>query len=458
VKVERNRLMTYNQYTLFGKTLHMPEAANIDVLASSVARTPVLVSDDQVHDWYTFVLSFPPALVREYLRRFAVGSGDLVLDPFCGTGTTLVECKKQGVASVGVEATPMAAFACKAKVHWSIRPELLLRHAKRVAARAHSRLSAEGITDEPPNRDVDCNRLVGFSDDAEALLIKGAISPLPLHKAYRLLEAIRGRGRNPYLVHELLALARILPTEVGNLRFGPEVGIGRLKEDAAVVSRWLTQVENMARDLSAVQPLPGADSKVIEGDSRDLRSLLRPASVSAVFTSPPYPNEKDYTRVARLESVMLGFFDSKEQLRQYKQTLVRSNTRSVYKADDDDAWVSGCAAIEEIAEAIEARRVALGKTSGFERLYPRLTKLYFGGMKRHFANLRHALKPGAMLGYVVGDQASYLRVMIRTGELLAELAESVGYDVVGIDLFRTRMATATKSQLREEVLLLRWPG
>ncbi|MBZ5545674.1 MAG: DNA methyltransferase, partial [Acidobacteriia bacterium] len=110
------------------------------------------------------------------------------------------------------------------------------------------------------------------------------------------------------------------------------------------------------------------------------------------------------------------------------------------------------------ADAIEKRRVALGKTSGFERLYARVTKLYFGGMMRHLADLRTALRPGAQCAYVVGDQASYLRVMIRTGQLLADIAKSLGYEVVGIDLFRTRLATATREQLREEVVVLRWPG
>jgi hypothetical protein len=91
-------------------------------------------------------------------------------------------------------------------------------------------------------------------------------------------------------------------------------------------------------------------------------------------------------------------------------------------------------------------------------MYHRVTKLYFGGMARHLASLRPALKPGARLAYVVGDQASYLQVMIRTGSLLADIAQSLGYEVKGIDLFRTRLATATKEQLREEVVLLRWPG
>jgi hypothetical protein len=48
--------------------------------------------------------------------------------------------------------------------------------------------------------------------------------------------------------------------------------------------------------------------------------------------------------------------------------------------------------------------------------------------------------------------------MIKTGEILARIAESLGYVVVDIDLFRTRLSTATKQQLREEVVVLRWPG
>lgn len=114
--------------------------------------------------------------------------------------------------------------------------------------------------------------------------------------------------------------------------------------------------------------------------------------------------------------------------------------------------------IESLARAIEERRTVLGKTSGFERLYHRVTKLYFGGMARHLETLKHVLKPGATLAYVVGDQASYLQVMIRTGRILADVAKARGYEPVRIDLFRTRPATATKQHLREEVLILRWPG
>ncbi|MBI4737206.1 MAG: hypothetical protein HY766_14310, partial [candidate division NC10 bacterium] len=78
--------------------------------------------DRAAHSWYRFVLSFPPHLVREYLQRFDVDSRTRVLDPFCGTGTTIVECKKLGIPSVGVESNPMACFASQGKVDWGVDP------------------------------------------------------------------------------------------------------------------------------------------------------------------------------------------------------------------------------------------------------------------------------------------------------------------------------------------------
>jgi hypothetical protein len=290
------------------------------------------------------------------------------------------------------------------------------------------------------------------------LLIGNSINPLQAHRTLVLLEHLERRRREPFHEYELLALARALVTSISNLHFGPEVGVRIKKADAPVVDSWLQCVRTMAEDLDVLRPHAGVDVQVHAGDSRDVGQTLAAASIDAVITSPPYPNEKDYTRTTRLESVFLGFMKNRHDLREFKKRLLRSNTRNVYKGDDDDHWVADVPEIQQIARKIESRRIKLGKTSGFERMYTKVAKLYFGGMARHLAELRPALRPGARLAYVVGDQASYLRVMIRTGQILGRLAESLGYELVGIDLFRERLATATKQWLREEIVVLRWPG
>ncbi|MGI8687557.1 MAG: DNA methyltransferase [Thermomicrobiales bacterium] len=430
---------------------------------NAVRETNKLAPDDRaVHDWYRFVLSFPPHLVGDYLGRFGATADTRVLDPFCGTGTTVVECKKRGIPSVGIEINPVAQFAGAVKTDWTPDPDGLLAYADEVAEIALDTFHAQGIEDDPArgsSGDVPTlpPRLRILPAEQWVLLLTNSISPLPLHKTLTLLDILKRNNDERYGRHALLALANALPFTISNLRFGPEVGLGTIKTDVSVIGTWHAGVRAMAEDLRALSSYASVPSVVHHADARQMLDVLEPESIDMVITSPPYPNEKDYTRTTRLESVLLGFITSKEELRALKRGLVRSNTRGVYKGDDDDRWVAHFPEIQRIAEAIEARRIELGKTSGFERLYARVTKLYFGGMARHLADLRTVLRPGALLAYVVGDQASYLRVMIRTGQLLAEIGKSLGYEVVGIDLFRTRMATATKAQLREEVVLLRWP-
>jgi len=394
-------------------------------------------------------MSFPPNLVRQYLSQFNVREDELVLDPFCGTGTTLVECKKRGVPSFGIESNPIAHFATKVKLDWSPDPANLARRAEANASNACRQIAADKVSR---------SKLKELPPTTRDLLLANSISPLPLHKILILLDAIDHNGDKTLSDHQRLAIAKVLVSGAGNLRFGPEVGLGRVKKDAPVVENWLHEVKQMSDDVRVLKGRNNIRSTAILGDARILTGHLRRRSVAAVITSPPYPNEKDYTRITRLESVILGFAKDMNDLRAVKWSSIRSHTRCVYKNDRDDIMVESQEDVSRISKEIEKRRVRLDKTSGFERLYARVTKLYFGGMFRHLSELRPLLRPDAKLAYVVGDQASYLRVMIRTAKILAKIATSLGYEVVGINTFRTRFSTATREHLNEEVLLLRWPG
>jgi hypothetical protein len=116
---------------------------NLEHQAPGAAVNRLLPQDRMAHDWYRFVLSFPSHLVRDYVQRFGMEKGCRILDPFCGTGTTLVECKKLGIESVGIEANPMARFAAQVKVDWSPDPDGLLRHSRLVADAAMAELRSQ---------------------------------------------------------------------------------------------------------------------------------------------------------------------------------------------------------------------------------------------------------------------------------------------------------------------------
>ena len=438
----------------------IPPLAGRDIARETNKVAP---GDRAVHDWYRFVLSFPPHLVGDYLSRFGATADSRVLDPFCGTGTTVVECKKRGIPSVGIEINPVAQFAGAVKTDWTPDPDGLLEHADAIAAIALAELRAQGIADnplrdawgEPPTLPAHLRIL---PTEAWELLLKNSISPLPLHKTLILLDAMNGTATTAITVMNCLPSRKRCPSPSVTCVSAPKSDWARSRRTCRSLAPGTRASARLRTTFARSRLLSSVPTVVHHADARSMLDVLEPASIDIVITSPPYPNEKDYTRTTRLESVLLGFINNKEELRALKRGLVRSNTRGVYKGDDDDLWVADHPEIQRIAAAIEARRIELGKTSGFERLYARVTKLYFGGMARHLADLRTVLRPGAHLAYVVGDQASYLRVMIRTGQILADIGQSLGYEVVGIDLFRTRIATATKEQLREEVVVLRWPG
>jgi hypothetical protein len=122
------------------------------------------------------VLSFPPHVVREYLERFGIDSRHRVLDPFCGTGTTIVECKKLGIPAVGIEANPLAHFVAQVKIDWSPDPDELIQHSEYVAERARAQLEADGIEDDPLFPSTQCadtiSNLRTLESDVMHLLLK----------------------------------------------------------------------------------------------------------------------------------------------------------------------------------------------------------------------------------------------------------------------------------------------
>src|SRR6266567_4747458 len=74
--------------------------------SSPTRPKPQRFLNGEVHDWYRIVLGFTDHLVGDLLSEFGVKPGEIVLDPFCGTGTTLFECMKRQIRSDGIAANP----------------------------------------------------------------------------------------------------------------------------------------------------------------------------------------------------------------------------------------------------------------------------------------------------------------------------------------------------------------
>jgi hypothetical protein len=284
---------------------------------------------------------------------------------------------------------------------------------------------------------------------------RGWISPKPLMKSIYLKNAIISLEA-PKDIKKLLLLALIdeVLSDASNIKFGPQPYCSTPKEDADVLNGFLTRVEKMVTDLELVKKLASGESRIYKGDSRECNSIVDPSiTISAVICSPPYPGEHDYTRHSRLELAFLEAVTNKATLQQVKRGMIRSNTKNIYKGDNDCDLVSENQVLASIVQEIDKR--AKDKTHGFARLYSTVVLEYFGGMKRHLQNLHGMLRPRAQCAYVVGDQSSYLQVYIPTASILADIAKEVGYDFVDIVPWRTAWASKTSKKVDENILIFR---
>jgi len=402
----------------------------------------------EVHEWYRIILGYPDRLVTELLTRFAVRPGQLVLDPFCGSGTTLVECMKMGIDSIGIDANPSSCFSARVKTNWRLNPDRLLELADQVEKNIHRYVSRKVAHKRDPTYEY---------LDQSGMLARKWISHKPLRKTIGLKNCIAGlRTTATYRNALTLALIAEVIHGASNVKFGPELYCGPVKRDAKVFAGFKSRVEAIAADLRVVSQVEFGGATVVKGDSRKratFSGVCKRNSISHVICSPPYPTEHDYTRNSRLELAYLEEVLDLDSLRSIKKTMIRSHTKGIYVGDNDESFVENNEAIKGLVATLQPKIET--KSHGFAKLYPKVVREYFGGMKRHFKSIRPFLAPDAHCAYVVGDQSSYLQVHIPTATILSGIAEEVGYETVEIKHWRNRWSTTTSREVHENILILK---
>lgn len=407
------------------------------------ALTPsVKFLNGEVHDWYRMVLGYPDHLVASLFDRLSVDSDSRLLDPFCGSGTTLVESMKRSVKSAaGIDANPVAVMVSRAKTDWTLDPDRLTEIAERVAERAKGFYERDPLTTDPTYVYL----------DQSGMLRRGWISRKPLRKAVAIKRSL-GSDRATQRYKDLLRLC--LMTEVvrhaSNVKFGPEIYCSKKKRDVAVFSGFLKRVRQASSDLKKVNLIAPSAPRIVEGDARRSSRLLQGRTFTHCICSPPYPTEHDYTRNSRLELAFLERGIDRESLQAIKKAMIRSHTKNIYKGDRDYDHAKRHTSINRLVAQL---RREVGDAHGFVGYYPDVIAQYFGGMKRHFGDLKKLLAPGAQCAYVVGDQSSYCGIHIPTAKLLGVLLDSLGFVDIDIVHWRGRWSSATSVMVDENVLL-----
>lgn len=388
------------------------------------------------HGWLRLTPAYSLGLVRELLKES--GPDDLVLEPFCGTGTTPLACAALGIRCHAVDINPFLVWLGNLKL--TRFDEGTGRAVKAAAARV-----AEGARHPAAAWKPDLHQIEKWWD-----------APT-LHALAALCERIRHPHRESSPgVRDLLSVAfcRVM-IQTANVSFGHQSMSFKKKSDGdkdrlipetpdhcarRVADTFLAAALDVADSLW-IDP-PTADAQVLLGDSRDLPAVLPERRYTTVITSPPYPNRMSYIRELRPYMYWLGYLSDGRAAGELDWKAIGGTwgcATSMLKI-----WTpNGHGDIpfrhfDRIIRDIGKGHALLG----------RYVHKYFEDIKSHLAGLRHVLAPGARCHYIVGNSKFY-DTMLPVEAIYAAMFEDAGFVDVRVETIRKR---TSKKELFEFVV------
>lgn len=375
-----------------------------------------------VHGLHEYKGKFNPQVAKSLLNIFGAQPGDNVLDPFCGSGTTLVECAHMGIQGFGTDLNPFAVYIANAKLLALTTPAAQLCSALNKIA------DKLGSADSRTVCMVDSDRNRYLKDWFDLSILES----LEIVRAY--VEAEAGS-----LAPVFLAIASNLIRDYSH-QDPHDLRIRRRKsplpstpfEDAFLFSakQTLTSIQDAQTTLDGDTRL----GQAILCDAMALESQCTSGAFDAAVSSPPYATALPYIDTQRLSLVWLELLDT-SRIHELEATLIGSREiRGSSRREAVDAQGSNSAGLpDREAEFCALLQQALGPSDGFRRkAVPSLLYRYFAAMRISFAAVRHTMKPGAPFGLVVGHNHTVLggvRYDINTPAHLASLAENTGWTV-----------------------------
>lgn len=356
------------------------------------------------HSYHRYPAKFIPQLVDKLIDEYTV-EGDLVVDPFGGCGTTLVESKLRGRRGVAFDINPIAKLITQTKIT-PIEPYVLEKSHQQFLVAYESQIG-EKITHH--------ERLKYWFDDET------------LGKLDRIYSAISAISNNDAKRFYLCAFSHNLKNSSRWLMKSIKPTIDRNKkitEPIVTFNRHLTQMTKkntlFVERLKATGNL-ASYSKVYKTDSTK-RWPVDDGTIDLVITSPPYVTSYEYADLHQLS--LLWFGSDSNQFKSWHNKFTKEFT------DFRREFIGTYAKPQKLGDLnSDLAEKIVSELRQIDKSLAKDVANYFLDMKKVFERMHTGLKPGGIASVIIGN-TTLKGVSIRNAEVVVEQMLRDGFENV----------------------------
>ncbi len=385
---------------------------------SPVGTLPSISALDNVplprHRWYFFKEAFSPSLVSHAIDYATVSEKELIIDPFSGSGTVVLESSLKGRTATAYEVNPFLAFVSRTKTLQTTTKTIdkhLIAIEKSIKAGTTSPLEGYSTFSEKDglkkwlfNRSV----LRGFE------------------AAWETTESIHRPAKDIIRLALLGAVMDVCNAAKDGkcLRYKKNWGDSGYNSTDLLAS-FIDRIQDIKEDLKTT-PI-NQKSSVINGDVRNLSTMYAGERFKLCVTSPPYLNSFDYTDIYRPELFLGKFVKTNIDVQQLRLKTLRSHVQIGWPEPVDmDFGPNFDAAFQEISNKGD---------NLWNKQIPPMIQAYFEDMKKVLVNLRRNAAEDASVWLVVSTSA-YGGVEIPVDTILADIGGRAGWYLRDVHVFR----------------------
>jgi tRNA G10 N-methylase Trm11 len=406
---------------------------NGDVFITKSKRKDPRYATHGIHEYKG---KFYPQLAKSLFNLAGLEPEQKVLDPFCGSGTVLLESYLNGLKGFGFDMNPLAVKISRAKlaildVDPYLRDRLLAKFQDRLD---YMERDIKWISMFPANLHDEIRSWFPEPVIGKMGWLLNEVSYVPDARLREFLEIIFSsivRQVSQQDPRDLRIRRRAVQIKDAPVR---ELFEERLKEQRKRLQHFSERCNR--------SPYKFSKATVVLGDSREAETFesngLIPSSIDAIVTSPPYATALPYIDTDRLSILLLfGIEASKrgtleESITGSREIKKKTKGEIEEKIDLADWGVINSHTAQKLITEIRHRNI--NSDGGFRKQnMAALLYRYFSDMSVVMQNLDKLLKPNASAFFVIGDtktEAGDKVITIKSGQVLKETGETLGWNLI----------------------------